>query len=451
MEILKGVLFIRQELHWQKYFNGHVLLTALQWFVVMLTNAMVIPLSIAHLFNLNAADTSVFLSNTFFIVGAASLMQVIWGHQLPIIEGPAGIWWGVIYITFHINTNSGLDQTVIGQGLELGLIIVGMLLVLFGLTRLVGKISAWFTPLVNGVFMLIMPFSMSGVLLKGMLGIDSGGEFDGTAAAASIFIFIFILLISKIKRYKWLSSFSLLIGMIIGWLLFVWLGFDNTMLPGSLFSTPSVLFWGTPELNMGILSISLVTGLIMLTNIVVSIQSMALVQRTELSPHVYNAAGKITGVSYMLTGLSGTIGLLPLASSSSVVKLSGVRTRCPFVLASIGMLSLGFFRGISNMVSLIPEPILYIILLIIFIQLVEIGFKFFELIDMNSNQLFIISLSLMLGMGVMFLPYSFIQQLHPIAGNIVGNGLVVSVISSILLEKCFNIQKNGGVKDGSGA
>jgi xanthine/uracil permease len=432
------MLSIRRNLHGQKHLNSFTLFTTLQWFVIMLMNGMVIPLSIAHLFNLNAHDTSVFLSNTFFLVGLVSLLQVLLGHKLPIIEGPAGMWWGVIYITFQINKELGIDKTLIGQGLELGFIVVGFFLYVIGMCHLAGKISKLFTPLVNGVFMLIMPFSMSGILLKGMLGLDSTNQFNGKVALSSLFLFVFIILISRVKRLKWLSSFSLLTGIILGSLLFLALGFYKNIVLKPLFSYPTLFFWGVPELNWGILSVTLVTGFIMLSNVVVSIQSMALVSKKELSSDVYDNTSKITGISYVFTGLSGMVGLLPLASSSSVVALSGTFSRIPFIMASLCMLSLGFFKGLSNIVGSIPEPIIYTVLLIIFVQLVEIGFKFFELIEMNSNQLFIISLSLMVGMGVMFLPYNFIQLLHPIVGNVVGNGLVVAILSSVLLEQSFN-------------
>ncbi|WP_134698761.1 purine/pyrimidine permease [Ammoniphilus sp. YIM 78166] len=435
---------IRKDLHWSKHLNAFTVFTMLQWFVMMLLNAMVIPLSIAHLFHLTAQETSLFLSNTFFFVGLFSLIQVLFGHKLPIIDGPAGIWWGVIFITFQINSQLGMDKLLIGQGLELGFIAVGVYLYAMGICRLTGKISALFSPLVNGVFMLIMPFSMSGTLLKGMLGLDSATSFNGKIAVSSILLFVFILFISRLKRIKWISSFSLLIGIVMGWLLFLLLGFRENIVLEPLFSYPTLFFWGMPQLDWGILSVTFITGFIMLAHVTVSIQSMALVSKKEISSQVYDSTSKISGISYVLTGLSGVIGLLPLASSSSVVSLSGVFSRVPFILASILMISLGFFRGMSNILSSIPEPVIYTVLFILFIQLVEIGFKFFELIEMNSKQLFIISFSLLLGMGVMFLPPSFIQLFHPVVGNIVGNGLVVAILCSVLLEQSFNLSKRWG-------
>ncbi|MFB4162292.1 purine/pyrimidine permease [Alteribacillus sp. JSM 102045] len=420
---------------------GTLFLTTIQWFVMMLTNAMVIPLSIAYLFQLDVNETSIFLSNTFLLVGLFSLLQAFFGHRLPIIEGPAGIWWGVIFITYSINTQLGLNRMDIGRGMELGLIIVGFCLLCMSFTQMINKISSLFTPLVNGIFMLIMPLSMSGVLLKGILGIDPVQSYKNITLIISLMVLLFLLILTKFKRVKWIHSFSLLIGLMVGWLVYYLLGFKKSFSMEPLFTHPTFFFWGYPELNWGILSISLVTGILMLSNIAVSIQSMLIVKQSKVSKKIYENTGKVTGLSYMLSGMCGTVGLLPLASSSSVVQLSGISSRLPFILASFIMLSLGFFRGLSNLVSSIPDPVIYIVLFVLFIQLIEIGFKFFNLIEMNNNNLFIISLSLMIGIGAMYIPYTFIQQFHPIVGNIIGNGLLISIIIAISLEQSFKLLK----------
>ena len=58
------------------------------------------------------------------------------------------------------------------QLLEGGLIISGILLFILGITGLVHRILRLFTPLVTGTFLLILALQLSGVLLKGMMGLQ---------------------------------------------------------------------------------------------------------------------------------------------------------------------------------------------------------------------------------------------------------------------------------------
>ncbi|MHC8522061.1 purine/pyrimidine permease [Rossellomorea sp. H39__3] len=75
-----------------------LVLAAFQWMAFMIAGSIAAPIAIADLFQLSPAETAGFIQRTIFVLGAASLIQALIGHRLPINEGPAGLWWGVFSI-----------------------------------------------------------------------------------------------------------------------------------------------------------------------------------------------------------------------------------------------------------------------------------------------------------------------------------------------------------------
>lgn len=80
------------------------------------------------------------------------------------------------------------------QLLEGGLIISGILLFVLGITGLVHRILRLFTPLVTGTFLLILALQLSGVLLKGMMGLQGSATHpDYTTATIALFVLPLLL------------------------------------------------------------------------------------------------------------------------------------------------------------------------------------------------------------------------------------------------------------------
>ena len=139
---------------------GVSLLTALQWLIVTLSSTVVVPIVIGDVYGLGAEQVGFFMQQTLFYVGLASLLQVLWGHQYPIMEGPAGLWWGIYLILAQIGISLGKNPQVIGQSFEFGLIIAGVIFIILGATKWIGRIQQWFTPITTGIYMTLLAISL---------------------------------------------------------------------------------------------------------------------------------------------------------------------------------------------------------------------------------------------------------------------------------------------------
>ena len=71
-------------------------LAGIQWLFFMFANVVVIPISVGSAFHLPPAVITASLERAFIYTGIACILQGVIGHRLPLMEGPAGLWWGSI-------------------------------------------------------------------------------------------------------------------------------------------------------------------------------------------------------------------------------------------------------------------------------------------------------------------------------------------------------------------
>ena len=410
--------------------------SSIQWFVMTLASSLVVPVVIGQAFGFSSVETAEFVQRTFLFVGLASFLQAILGHRLPIIEGPAGMWWGIFLILVNLSSALHKTPTEIGQNLEMGLIITGIVFVILGVTGSISKIQKLFTPMITGSYMILLAVSMSGSFIKGMLGIGFQGEqVQLKIAFISILLVTFILYLSN-HRNKVLRSFSILIGIAVGWGAYALLGLANSpeSVQTSIFTMPQLFAFGTPTFDFGVTLTSLLTGFILLSNLITSISVVGAAAEEKVEEKHFNRGGIFTGVAHILSGIGAVVGLVPLAIAAGLIKMTGNASRIAFILSTMIMMALGFIPVVGTFFAALPSPIGYAVLFTAFGQILGFGLKDYERIPFNQRNLAIIGLTMMIGVGAMFMPKESLAGLHPIFSYLLGNGLILGVIVSMILE-----------------
>lgn len=411
---------------------------SLQWFFVTLSSSLVVPLVVGQAYGLGAADIGLFMQQTFFLIGLASILQVLFGHRLPLTEGPAGMWWGIFVILANLGMAMGKSPQDIGRSLEMGLIITGMMLIGLGVTGVIGRIQKLFTPLVTGGYILLLAVSLSSPIVKGLLGIGYNPEQTGIPpkiALVSIGLVAFTLMMIR-SRHKYIRSFAILISMLTGWLLYGLFGWTKP-LPEmyGLISFPKPFFWGMPEFDLGTILISMLTGLILLTNLVASIVVIGKVVHVQPGEAEYRRGGLFTGVAHMLSGTFGIVGLVPLSITAGVIQVTRIASRLPFLLSCGLLMLLGMLPQVSRVLSGLPAPVGYAVSFVSFTQLVGFGLQDLGKVTWNERTIMIIGFGLLAGIGIMFVPSEAMKTLPPFISYIFGNGLVMGVLLIIFLEQ----------------
>src|SRR5947209_17765034 len=109
------------------------LLAGVQWLFFMFANVVVIPISVGLAFHLPPAVITASLERAFIYTGIACILQGVLGHRLSLMEGPAGLWWGVILSLAASAQALGQSLSDLGGNLEIGIIISGVLVSVLGI------------------------------------------------------------------------------------------------------------------------------------------------------------------------------------------------------------------------------------------------------------------------------------------------------------------------------
>ncbi|RJQ32885.1 MAG: xanthine permease [Peptococcaceae bacterium] len=407
-----------------------------QWLVFALANSAVVPIVVGAALGLDQAGTASLAQRTFLFSALASLLQVFFGHRLPIIEGPSGMWLGIFITLAAIAPALGKPLSVLRTDLEMGLLVAGAGLIFLGLTGLLGRALRLFTPAVTGSVLVLLGLQLSGPFLKGMLGISLQHPAIDYKSAVLSAVVIAAVIIINLKGRGFLKSIAILIGILVGWVIAVLTGVDSGVqwVHQQPVSLPRLFAWGTPTFDFGIVLTSVLTSLLVLSNLVASILAMERVLGISLPHRTYDRGVIFTGVADILAGLGTTVGFVPYSAGAGLVSLTGVAARLPFALFTVAMIILGLLPPVGAFLSSIPEPVGYSVLLASFCQMIGFGLKDYARLKLEGRDYFVVGLPVLVGTGLMFLPPESFTTVPVLAQYVLGNGFVAGMLLCLLLE-----------------
>jgi xanthine/uracil permease len=414
-----------------------LILATIQWLVFMVANIVTVPIVLGNAFEMSPHEIARFTNQTFFVCGIIGILQVGWGHRYPILEGPAGMWWGVVTVLIQMTKDRGGSLPELRQELETGLMIAGAIYMGLAGFGWLDRMRSWFTPAVTGTFLVLLSLQLSRSLVSGMLGIGYTGHSGIIPSIILLSLALVCLTIGLMTKGKGLiKSLAILISLLVGWILYALLGliqvpFDPSL---SVVMLPKWLPWGLPTFHMGVIITSVLTGLILLSNIIASIQAFGSVVHETIRIETFRRGTFVSGIGTVLSGLFGTVGCVPLTVAASFVSLTGIAARLPFLLASLAVSCLGCFPRFGQLVATLPAPVGYAVLFTVFGQLLGFGLLELKKLSFQQRDLFVISLPLMAGVGMYFVPGQVWMGMSPLVGYLFGNGLIVGVLLVLLLE-----------------
>lgn len=403
----------------------------------MFASSVVVPISVGAAFHLPIYEVASLLQRTFFMVGAASLLQVFFGHRMPIAEGPSGLWWGVFLIFAGISSSMDIAAHSILQSLEMGLFISGLLFIILSLFKTIHIIKKIFTPLVTGTYLFLLASQLSGSFMKGIFGV--GYLKDGIDPKVAILALITLLVTVAMARgrYMMLRNFYVLFGMIFGWILFTAFGANKPIEVGqtALLSIPQLFVWGIPKLDVSIIITCLITALLLLSNLIASVDIVKKTIDQQKMPD-YNRSGLVMGINQVLSGLFSTTGFVPLSTTAGFIATTGIKERLPFIIGSIIILIISFFPGATLFFSGLPVPVGYATIFLVYANMIRLALKEYSTSAASGdNKLLIIGCSMMVGIGSNAVPAAALKDLPSFIAPLLNNGLILGVITCIILEQ----------------
>jgi xanthine/uracil permease len=421
-------------------------ISGLQWLFFIFTNTIVIPITVGAAFNLPHETIVSMLQLSFIVTGIACMTQALAGHRRAIMEGQSGLWWGVILTLVNTAVAQDIPLQELGGSLTVGVIISAVITLIIGLTGLGPHLAKLFSPAVMGVFMFLFGVQLVGIFMKGMLGIPFGndaesGTIDVSVSLLSIVIAIIVIIIS-IKAPASVKRYSLLIGIIVGWILFIIFFEPETSIKASSFNF-TLFPLGHPTWNTGIIITVILTGLLNTANTFGALKGTDGMYNAMTTNKQYRFSFTITGIFTFISGLFGLVPYAPYVSSIGFLNQTGIIKRIPFILGGFMFLLMGLIPPVGGFFSGLPLSVGSAVLFVSYLLLLNSSFQFFNQVSFNPTNVYRAAIPIFVGIIIMTMPSGYFQTLPSVIRPLVSSGLLVGIVLSLLLENLFPWERYG--------
>lgn len=407
---------------------GELLLLGLQWFAIAVPVAIIVGKIVAGLHFSDPAGQLVYIQKIFFITGLSLLAQILWGHRLPLITGPATI------LLVGIVASQAAGMSAIYTAVALG----GLALFLLNIAGLFNHLRKLFTAPVIATILMLIAFTLSPMILD-LIVSSTPPEL---ALPNLCFSLIFVLLLFWINRLAsgfW-SSTLLLWALIAGAAAYTLLfpgGFDpawsaETGVVTSFFQNMNL----RPVFDPGVIIAFLVCFLALSINDLGSIYSVAGLLKPDQLPQRLSRGLSLTGILNLVAGLLGVIGPVNFSLSPGVIASTRCGSRYTLIPAAVILLAISFVPPALALMGAIPPVVVGSILLYIMCSQIAAGLAM--ALDSREGFIFekglVMGLPLMLSIIVSFMPDAVTAAFPVILRPIFGNGFVVGVLAVLIME-----------------
>lgn len=422
-------------------------LAGLQWLLFLFVNIVVIPITVGAAFGLAQEKTLALLQLSFVVTGLACLAQAVVGHRRAIMEGQSGLWWGVVLALFASAAAQGVPAATAGGSLAVGMIVSGLLTLLLGWSGAGERLARLFNPAVMGVFTFLLGCQLSGIFLRGMLGIPFGASDRPVAIDLPVAFFavgvVAVVLVFAVKAPPPLRRYALLAGIVFGWPVYALLFPTETV--GELPSFQMQLFpFGPPAWDVGVILTAVLAGLLNMANTFGALKGTEPLYGSGTTKAQYRRSFAVTGTVNMVSGVLGLVPYAPYVSSIGFLRQTGILDRRPFVLGSLMFVAMGLIPWIGQWFLHLPLSVGSAVLFVAYLPLVLSAFDFFRLMRWDASNIYRIAVPLFVGVVIMTLPAAYFASFPAWIRPLASNGLLMGILLSLALEngRRFFLDKN---------
>ncbi|KAA0546579.1 uracil/xanthine transporter [Bacillus sp. BGMRC 2118] len=409
--------------------------SSIQWLLFIFANTVVVPISIATIFEIPSETVSMMMRSSLIFTGLACIFQGWVGHKFPLMEGHSGLLWGVILNLGLSASSFGMELETIGGGIVTGVLLACFVTLMLVIFNKISILQAIFSPMVMSVYLFLLTFQLILIFFKGMLKINEDGTIDLGVSLLSVGT-ILLVSILKIKGNKLVSNFSILIGMAIGWFVYELLFHVETSVVSSSGAGGFSFFpLGVPNLEWGIIAVSFIAVMLNLSNTFASINAAKQIIHREASNQQYRQSIFITSIATIAGTGFGLVSYTPFTSSVGFLQSTRILERKPFMLGG-GLLTIfGLIPVFGTFLSTMPITIGNAVLFVAYLQLFGTAYSSLNGKMFNSNTIFRIAAPILIGVCLMNVAPEVFANLPIYIQPFLTNGLIMGMLISIVLEQ----------------
>jgi uric acid transporter len=413
---------------------GQMLAVGIQHVLVMYAGAIAVPLIIGAALKLPKDQVAFLISSDLFACGLVTLIQCIgiwkFGIRLPVIMGVSFAPVGPMVAM----ANSGAGLTgIFGATMAAG--VFAILIAPF-----FGRLMRFFPPIVTGTIILTIGFTLFPVAINWAGGGRGSPTFgDPRNLLIAVVVLLAILVINKYLK-GFLANISVLLGMVIGFLIALPMGFvDFSGIGQAAWFAPVRPFaFGMPTFDIAaIASLCLVMVVIMVESLGMFL-ALGDLARRPVSRDDASRGLRTDGLGTLIGGIFNTFPHSSFSQNIGLVGITGVRSRWVVVVSGVLLMLLGLLPKLSNFIASIPVVVLGGAGIAMFGMVAATGVKILSKVNYESkNNLLIVAISLGVGSIPLAAP-TFFHQMPSWAAPLTHSGITLAAIFAIGLNAFFN-------------
>lgn len=405
-----------------------LLLLGLQWTAIVIPIIVIIGRIVGVVQADQPADQILFMQKTAFLIAVTIAGQILLGHRLPLVAGPATV------LVVGVTASQGFSRSAIYTSIMVG----GLVLTAAAATGLFAYIRKLFTPRVVAVILLLIAFTLA----PAIIGLIADPGLRAPTLPRAGFAAVMTLLMFFAGRHLkgvWKST-------LIFWSIMVGTCVCAFLFPGSVelrHSSSAPIFFSfwthmTTGLSFdpGVLFSFLVCYLGLSINDLGSIESVGeLIKASTLDRRV-NRGITVSGLANILAGFMGVVGPVNYSLSPGVIMATGCASRFTLLPTALLMAGLACSSKAFAFIGAVPSLVVGSVFLYLSSYQIAAGLAMaaeeagrFELEDG-----LVMGLPLLLGTIVAFMPTAAVTSFPPLLRPIAGNGFLVGVIAVLVLE-----------------
>ena len=387
---------------------------------------IVVPLVISSSLGFDPIMSTAVISASILAAGIATIIQANGvgkvGSQVACIMGT-----DFTFVSPAISVGS-----VLGLPGIIGATILGAFFEII-LSYFIKPLMKLFPPIVTGTVVCLIGLTLIPVSMDwaaGGVGSDSYGSLLNVSI--SIFVMIITLFLNKYGKGI-LSSASILIGMVVGYLICIPLGLVDfsAVKDASFVSIPKIFEYGV-TFDLKALIAFLPAYFVTTIETVGCLKAIGEVSNVDMNDKRVGSGVLADGVGSIF---GGVVGAFPNTSFSHVA-----------VMAGILLVVLGLFPKFAALINGIPQPVLGGVGIVMFGTVAAAGIKTLSKVEINDRNLLIIATSIGLGLGVTFRP-DFISNLPEGLQMVFSSGISTGTIVALVLNIVLKDDKNNEVEN----
>lgn len=402
------------------------LIYGLQWLAITMATVIIIGKVLAGLHFDDPIRQLIYMQKLLFVMAVSLFAQVLWGHRLPLITGPATV------LLVGIVASAGSPIDAVYTSIAVG----GAFLVLLAVTGLFSRLTRLFTPRVVATILMLIALTITPTILTLIVSAPSPDMAVKNLSFALAFLLV-MLVADRLLKGIWKSTmivWAIMAGSLIYLVIFppaAWQGRGELGIIAPFFTNL------TTQLNWdpGLLISFLVCFIALSINDLGSIQAVGRMLNPPAMKRRVTAGVAFTGLSNILAGFFGVIGPVNFSLSAGIIAANGNAARLTLIPASVGLLAIAFLPGVVAFIWNVPAVVVGTVLFYIMIAQLAAGLMMaFGTGDFSFQDGLIIGTPLMVSIIVSFLPATVKATFPSLLIPIIGNGFVMGVMTVLIME-----------------